>query len=439
LGLLCLAERLKTAMKSTTKNNNSLTFLDLFAGGGGMSEGFVRAGFTPVAHVEMDKAACFTLRTRTTFHWLKRNGNAEHYDKYLHGQIARHDLYDSIPKRDIASVINAEVGEDTLSDIFRQVDELLNGKTLDLIVGGPPCQAYSLVGRSRDKNKMRGDKRNYLYRYYAQFLKRYQPRYFVFENVTGLLSAKSPDGELYFDMMRALFREVGYETEFQVISANDFGVLQNRRRIILVGKKGTESGFYPYPEPWKPEGILVNELFSDLPHLKAGEGSILPCCMKDYPGHYLYHAGIKVDNAPVTFHAARNHNELDLEIYRIAVRKWNKKQERLDYNDLPDRLKTHHNRVSFLDRFKVIAGDKPYSHTVVAHISQDGHFSIHPDITQNRSITPREAARLQTFPDDYFFESVKEVPGYTAAFKQIGNAVPVLLAQKIAERLLEVW
>lgn len=426
-------------MKCTVKKNNSLTFLDVFAGGGGMSEGFVRAGFTPVAHVEIDKAACFTLRTRTAFHWLKRNGNAEIYNNYLHGRISRQKLYEAIPEREIASVINTEIGEDTLPDIFSQIDEQLNGKALDLIVGGPPCQAYSLVGRSRDKNRMRGDKRNYLYIFYAQFLKRYQPRYFVFENVTGLLSAKSSDGELYFDKMRALFKEAGYETEFQVISAHDFGVLQNRRRIILVGKRGNESGFYPYPNLWKPEGVLVNEVFSDLPTLKAGEGSIYPCRMREYQRGYLYHAGIKDKNAPVTFHAARNHNDQDLEIYRIAVQKWNEKQERLDYNDLPDRLKTHHNRVSFLDRFKVIAGDKPYSHTIVAHISQDGHFSIHPDIAQNRSITPREAARLQTFPDDYFFESVKETPGYTAAFKQIGNAVPVLLAQKIAERLLEVW
>lgn len=418
--------------------NNSLTFLDVFAGGGGLSEGFVRAGFTPVAHVEKDKAACFTLKTRTAFHWLKRAGDVEKYHDYLYGKITRQELYEAVPAREIASVINTEIGEESISGIFSQIDQLLNGRPLDLIVGGPPCQAYSLVGRSRDKNRMRGDKRNYLYIFYAQFLKRYQPRYFVFENVTGLLSAKSPDGELYFDKMRALFKEAGYETEYHVISANDYGVLQNRKRIILVGKRGQESGFYPHLASWKPEEVVVNEVFADLPHLRAGEGSISPCRLKEYAGDYLFRAGIKSHGTPVTFHSARSHNEQDLEIYRIAVHKWNTKQERLDYNDLPDRLKTHHNRSSFLDRFKVIAGNKPYSHTIVAHISQDGHFSIHPDITQNRSITAREAARLQTFPDDYFFESVKESPGYTAAFKQIGNAVPVLLAQKIAESLLEV-
>lgn len=419
----------------------NLTFLDVFAGGGGLSEGFIRAGFSPVAHVEIDKAACFTLRTRAVYHWLKSQDKLHYYFKYLHGVVPRAELYEVAPKVEIASVINEEICGKTLPGIFGKIDKLLDGRSLDLIIGGPPCQAYSLVGRSRDKNKMRGDKRNYLFRYYGEFLKRYQPRYFVFENVAGLLSAKSENGNLYFDEMRDLFREAAYETEFKTLSASDYGVLQDRKRIILVGKKGKRAGFYPELTPWRPEGVLVNEIFSDLPALKAGEGTLLPCNVLDYQGSYLYDSGIKNKNAnePVTFHSARTHNERDLEIYRIAVQKWNEKQDRLDYNDLPDRLKTHNNRTSFLDRFKVIAGDKPFSHTIVAHISQDGHFSIHPDIEQNRSITPREAARLQTFPDDYFFESATKIPGRTPAYRQIGNAVPVLLAQKIAEGLLETW
>jgi DNA (cytosine-5)-methyltransferase 1 len=415
-----------------------MTFLDLFAGGGGLSEGFIRAGFTPVAHVEADRAACFTLKTRTAFHWLKRNGKEDVYYEYLHGNISRQALYDTIPEAEIASIINAEIGAATLPAIFQHIDRTLNGRPLDLVVGGPPCQAYSLVGRSRDKNRMRGDKRNYLYVFYAEFLKRYQPRYFVFENVTGILSASTEDGNLYFDSMRALFKDAGYETELRILSAKNYGVLQNRKRIILVGMKGGEKGFYPEPKPFVPTEVTVNEVFKDLPPLAAGEGTVYPCQLKEYCGTYLYEAGIR-NGASVTFHVARTHNERDLEIYRIAVQKWNKKRERLNYNDLPDSLKTHSNRSSFLDRFKVIAGDMPYSHTIVAHISQDGHFSIHPDIEQNRSITPREAARLQTFPDDYFFESVNEFPGYTAAFRQIGNAVPVLLARKIAEKLMEIW
>lgn len=416
-----------------------LTFLDLFAGGGGLSEGFIRAGFTPIAHVEADTAACFTLKTRMAYHWLLNRNRQEEYLKYLNGDASRSELYGMVPGSVIDSVINAEIGEEKLAEIFSLIDELLDGRRLDLIIGGPPCQAYSLVGRSRDKNRMRGDKRNYLYTFYVEFLRRYQPHYFVFENVTGLLSAKAQDGDLYFDKMRSLFKDAGYETEHDILSATEFGVLQNRRRIILVGKRGKTSGFYPKPIPWVPENIVVNEIFRDLPPLQAGEGSIRPCRLNTYQGTYLYDASIKNDAFPVTYHTARTHNQRDLEIYEIAINKWNVNHERLDYNDLPDRLKTHYNRTSFLDRFKVIAGDMSFSHTIVAHISQDGHFSIHPDIKQRRSITPREAARLQTFPDDYFFESTTEIPGRTRAFKQIGNAVPVLLAQKIAEKLREIW
>ena len=416
-----------------------MRFLDLFAGAGGLSEGFIRAGFMPVAHVESDTAACFTLKTRMAFHWLKKNDLENQYLDYLRGRINRTSFYQIVPEAVTASVINSEIKKSSLPGIFKKIDALLGGKPLDLIVGGPPCQAYSLVGRSRDKNGMLGDSRNNLYKFYAEFLKRYQPEYFVFENVTGLLSAKTKKGKLYFDAMLSLFKSAGYETEHKILAAKDYGVLQNRRRVILVGKRGKGQGFYPMPESWIPSNVVVNEIFKDLPAIQAGEGSIRPCQMNVYKGTYLLEAKIKNGIVPVTFHVSRKHNKRDLEIYKIAVRKWNDCHARLDYNDLPERLKTHNNRSSFLDRFKVIAGNQPYSHTIVAHISQDGHFSIHPDIDQNRSITPREAARLQTFPDDYFFESATEIPGYTAAFRQIGNAVPVLLAEKIAERLLEVW
>lgn len=418
--------------------NENLRFLDLFAGAGGMSEGFIREGYSPVAHVEMDVAACYTLKTRIAYHWLKSHGRIDNYYDYLRGRISRSELYEMIPESEISSVINAEISEESLPEIFAHIDELIDEQPLDLIIGGPPCQAYSLVGRSRDKNRMQTDKRNYLYIHYVEFLKKYQPRYFVFENVGGLLSAKSPDGVSYFGSMQKLFSEAGYETEYRVLSADDYGVLQKRKRIILVGRKGDETGFYPKLEIWQPN-VKVSEILDDLPKMQAGDGSIYPCQLLKYTGRYLHEVGIRNDEVPVTLHQARSHSPRDLEIYKIAVRKWDKKQERLNYNDLPAKLKTHSNRSSFLDRFKVVTADRAYSHTVVAHISKDGHYYIHPDIKQNRSLTPREAARLQTFPDDYFFESMAEKPGRTAAYRQIGNAVPVLLSQKIAEKLKEVW
>lgn len=415
-----------------------LNFLDLFAGAGGLSEGFIQAGFKPVAHVESDRPACFTLRTRMAYHWLKAEGNLDFYADYLNGDITRSEFYEQIPSKVIESVINEKIGEDTLTDIFSQIDMLLENRKLDLIVGGPPCQAYSIVGRSRDRNRMKGDERNYLYIYYAEFLKRYKPLYFVFENVTGLLSARDEDGNLYFSAMRDLFRQCGYETEYMTLSAEEYGVLQSRKRIILVGRRGKTTGFYPEPEKWNP-GVKVREVFRDLPVLGSGEGTVGPCRLRKYRGKWQNEAGIRNEELPVTLHQARPNTEQDLEIYRIAVDLWNQEKKRLDYNSLPDRLKTHRQRASFLDRFKVVAADMPFSHTVVAHISRDGHYYIHPDIKQNRSITPREAARLQAFPDDYYFESSRGTSERTPAFRQIGNAVPVLLARKIADRLKEIW
>ncbi|AEY67530.1 DNA cytosine methyltransferase [Clostridium sp. BNL1100] len=414
-------------------------YLDVFAGAGGLSEGFMRAGYTPVAHIEMDVAACYTLKTRLAYKWLTANGQDDLYMEYLNQKIKRAEFYKAVPQDILGTVLNYEISEDNLAKIFADVDALLGDEPLDLMVGGPPCQAYSLIGRARDENGMIGDKRNYLYVLYAEFLRKYQPRYFVFENVLGLLSAKDTDEILHFDKMRRLFKECGYSTEYKILNAKDYGVLQNRKRIILIGKRGEYADFYP-EIPIINHSFLVKEIFSDLPALKAGKGTVLPVETLPYGGRYLYDAGIKSRNQEtVTFHCSRPNTTQDLAIYKRAVQLWNKEKRRLSYLDLPKRLQSQKNMDSFLDRFKVVAEDVQYSQTVVAHISKDGHYFIHPDIKQNRSLTPREVARLQTFPDDYYFESTSGKPSRTTAFKQIGNAVPVLLAEKIAMALLEVW
>ena len=161
--------------------------------------------------------------------------------------------------------------------------------------------------------------------------------------------------------------------------------------------------------------------------------------MKSNYHSWLHETGIRNEVVPVTLHQARTNNKQDREIYKRAVELWNDTEGRLQYNELPERLQTHKNKNSFLNRFKVVAGDLPYCHTIVAHIAMDGHYYIHPDIKQNRSLTPREAARMQTFPDDYYFESSSGNPARTPAYRQIGNAVPVLLGEKIAEKLKENW
>ena len=147
-------------------------YLDIFAGAGGLSEGFIRAGYEPIAHIEMDKAACYTLKTRLAYKWLSEHQKSATYMRYLKREITRKELYATVPEELLKSVLNYEISKDNLKEIFQKVDRLLNGEALDLIVGGPPCQAYSLVGRARDENGMVGDSRNYLYILYAEFLRK---------------------------------------------------------------------------------------------------------------------------------------------------------------------------------------------------------------------------------------------------------------------------
>lgn len=414
-------------------------FLDLFAGAGGLSEGFIRSGYLPIAHIEMDKAACFTLRTRQAYHWLKANDMLELYDNYLNRNITRSQFYNLIPSKVLDRVINSEINQNNLLPIFEKVDALLGGQPLDLIIGGPPCQAYSIIGRSCTQDRKRSDTRNYLYQDYGKFLQRYKPKYFIFENVKGLLSAKDAEGNLYLDKMCQLFQNIGYNVTYQTINAKDIGVPQHRERVILVGAYKEKRGF-PRVCSIALNRASVEDIFEDLPNIQAGQGDPNQIFLSPIYHKSLDDLKIRSTNqeGKTTLHWSRNHNARDLEIYYIALTKWLNSRERLSYNHLPKRLQTHQNTVTFLDRFKVVAGELSYSHTITAHIAKDGHYYIHPDIAQNRSLTPREAARLQTFPDDYFFESVKDKPARTAPFRQIGNAVPVLLAEAVALGLREM-
>jgi DNA (cytosine-5)-methyltransferase 1 len=150
-----------------------MNYIDLFAGAGGLSEGFIRAGFIPIAHVEMNKDACDTLKTRTAFHYLKEEKRIEEYNDYLKGVISRDTLWAKIPEDLIKSVINIEISQETLPTIFSKIDKQLGKQKVDLVIGGPPCQAYSVAGRARDPKGMTDDPRNHLYKYYVEFLKTY--------------------------------------------------------------------------------------------------------------------------------------------------------------------------------------------------------------------------------------------------------------------------
>ena len=188
----------------------AFSYIDIFAGAGGLSEGFQRNGYIPVAHVEMKKEACLTLKTRECFYYLKKHGRIEDYKNYLRREITRDELYAMVPETVLNSVINETMSEEGMPALFDRIDQLMEVQgieNIDVLVGGPPCQAYSLVGRARSKTNMVGDPRNYLYMLYCEVLEKYRPKIFVFENVPGLLTA---NGGSYFDDMRERFRKAGY-------------------------------------------------------------------------------------------------------------------------------------------------------------------------------------------------------------------------------------
>lgn len=407
-----------------------MNYIDLFAGAGGLSEGFTSIGFNPVAHVEMNYHACQTLKTRTAYYYLKQNNKLFEYKRYLQGKITKEELYALVPQTELNSVIQQTMSAENMPTLFAQIDELKKEKQIehiDLIVGGPPCQAYSLVGRAVKGDGMVGDPRNYLYKLYIEVLKKYSPTMFVFENVPGLLTA---NGGQYFEDMKIAFKLAGYTIDYAVLNAKSFNVLQDRRRVILIGWKKELDYQYPIFEE-KTSMYKVEELLSDLPKIQPGEKNNSYVTAK--LNSYLETSGIRKNDDILTWHVARTHIERDRKIYREVIAAWFNEKKRIKYTDLPDELCTHRNRNAFLDRFKVVASDMPTCHTMMAHISKDGHYFIHPDIEQARSITVREAARIQSFPDDFYFEGSR-----TAAFTQIGNAVPPLMAKGIAEKIKEM-
>ena len=410
----------------------TFNFIDLFAGAGGLSEGFIRAGFTPIAHIEMNKYACDTLRSRMAYHYLKQHNRLEEYIKYLkekqEGESGQ-KLWEKVPDEVIDSVINEEISEEKLADIFIKVDKLKGNKQVDFIIGGPPCQAYSIVGRARDPKNMKKDPRNFLYKYYLQFLKRYEPKMFVFENVPGILSAQNG---IHLENILKGIDKAGYKIELKKLKASDYGVLQNRERVIIVGWRKELNLKYPELEKEENPYKILPDLFSDLPERQQGEGSLTDIVQYVAPATgYLQQSKVRNSLDFTTQHIARPHNLIDLEIYKRAIKLWLEKKARLNYADLPPELQKHNNKQAFLNRFQVV-NHEGCCHTVVAHIAMDGHYYIYPSLKQIRSITVREAARIQSFPDDYYFEGSR-----TAAFKQIGNAVPVILAEKIANKIKE--
>ena len=223
----CLVERQDVKSRENKMKKKALTFIDLFAGAGGLSEGFVQAGFKPVAHVEMNESACQTLVTRLGYYYLKKAKRLNVYYDYLAGRIERDAFLDFIPDDIKKSVICEKMSDETLPGLFKKIDEIIKNNRfggIDIVIGGPPCQAYSLVGRAQSSHMetpMSEDPRNDLYKLYVMFLKQYKPKMFVFENVMGIQSA---NGGKTWQSVQAFLRSAGYEIECHEQNSKDFKV-----------------------------------------------------------------------------------------------------------------------------------------------------------------------------------------------------------------------
>ena len=410
-----------------------LNIVDVFSGAGGLTEGFrYKDYYNFICHIEMDKDACSSLELRNIYYYLKKENNLFPYFEYIQGKISRDDLYSIIPKDLTKDILNKEISKETIPSIFEFIEQRLANAELDGIIGGPPCQAYSTIGRANNKAKKSTDKRIYLYKHYLDFLDKFKPKFFVFENVKGLLSFKDLSGELLLPKIICEFDKCGYKVDYQIVDASNYGVVQKRERLILVGYRKDlllNNSFFDCLAEYKETAPTIKELFEDLPCIKSGEISHKYRCNVSSQFVEKY---IRNRDDDLTQHIARPQTENDLKIYKLVL-KAKKKGKNLKYVDIPLELQTHSNTTSFLDRYKALDYDS-VSHTIVAHISKDGHYYIHPDLKQNRSITVREAARIQGFPDDFYFEYSR-----TAAFKQIGNAVPPILSLKIASAILEFF
>lgn len=395
--------------------------IDLFAGCGGLMDGFMQEGsYETLACVEWEKYPCETLASRLRSKWHHENANEE---------VVRFDIQRT--EELINGYDDEEYGK------HKGLDKLIGNRKIDIIIGGPPCQAYSLAGRIRDPHGMRDDYRNYLFESYIRILEHFKPTFFIFENVMGMLSA-APDGTPIVNKIKDAFDNAGYSVidnfKNAVFEVADFGVPQHRKRVIILGVNKERffglaecqniiSDFYNVIMPQlknasKPR--TVRDAISNLPTLMPSNEVIL------HNGHKYSH--IPIDGNGVPNHTPRFHNLRDQKIFRMLGEDIESGRNEFVSTDSLKALYTKMTgKKSNIHKYYVLRWDEP-SNTIPAHLYKDGMRHIHPDPKQARSITVREAARLQTFADDFIFLGPS-----MAQYKMIGNAVPSDFAKVIAK------
>lgn len=485
-----------------------LDVVDLFAGPGGLGEGFSSYKdknneriFSIVASVEVGEEECRTLRLRSFARKLVDKGYRRNYVAYLKNPTnenfeALTAKHPKIWELAVGEVINAEISSNSHSHILSQINKNRNLENPLILLGGPPCQAYSLVGRARKSKDIKAncqtwkeDAKHTLYKEYLKYIEDLQPDVFVMENVKGMLSA-THEGESVFNAVReglerinpgySLFSLTAEKDELAnkdfLIKSEEYGIPQARHRVIIVGVANhIKATLRPLTKA--STQITVQEAIGDLPRLRSSYSlrsrrvaqsweSLVRLSLSKYGARNTAHEEnmipsetggewvkrvampkykpdwfnpLKLDG--VSNHETRTHMAKDIERYVFSALFAEENSISPKLSDFPKNLLPEHKNIKksqvdssiFNDRFKVQVKDRPSS-TVTSHISKDGHYFIHYDPEQARSLTVREAARLQTFPDDYRFEG-----GRTSQYHQVGNAVPPLLAHQIAERVFQLF
>lgn len=399
----------------------NINTIDLFAGCGGLCEGFEMSGhYNTLACVEWEKAPCANL------------------EKHLREKWNYSDADQRVLRFDIQRTEGLFYGwDDPEYGQSKGLDALVNGKRVDLIIGGPPCQAYSVAGRIRDEHGMKDDYRNFLFESYVRVLKHFQPKAFVFENVPGILSAR-PTGEPIIDIIRQTFDEAGYvvldDLSKAVIDFSEYGVPQNRNRIIILGLSKKEFG--------ENAPDILNDFYAKiLPSFKVKKKSTVRDAIGDLPALYPTEE-FKIDgkkyshsmpeNGPAN-HSSRWHSKRDQSIFRMLADDIASGEKKYVSTAALKQLYTDiTGRESNIHKYYVLRWDEQ-SNLIPAHLFKDGLRHIHPDGKQARSITVREAARLQGFPDDYEFIGTQ-----ADEYKMIGNAVPPIFSEKLAQAVYSI-
>lgn len=396
--------------------------LDLFAGCGGLTDGFMQTGcYNDIAAVEWKEPQVQTLRHRLLTKWKKANAN----ESVLHFDIQREEeLFGGWSK-------------DPIYGDSKGLDYYVNQASgIDIIIGGPPCQAYSIAGRVRDEHGMEDDYRNFLFEHYLSIVDRYRPDLFIFENVPGILSA-APHGKKVSEIIPKEFAQKGYiiidNLSDAIVNAAEYNVPQNRKRVIMVGINNEVfsnvdiqvmlKDFYENILPsHKSKQITVRQAIGDMPKLEAYWDDV----------HHSKRVSHSTPQCDLTWHEPRYNNKRDMDTFRTLAEDLESGKHEYDSKKIAELYEEKIGSKSPIHRYHVLDPDQP-STTIIAHLYKDGNRFIHYDSKQARSITPREAALLQSFDKDFEFLGSRG-----NVYEMIGNAVPPQLAKALAESIVEL-